>query len=188
MYRRTRVRLKIGPSMLQNNFQYVEHEPSPQTSPRFGLKTLNRRATFSLALPMLLTSAQLYRHPHSIVHGVFLWVCLTCLILLEGVMLYGIFSAALWTWRLMTNNRDGKPLWNRLATISVSVGLFFAILSVPVTLNGPAYPPPQALASLGMGLTAFLTFMSVLMFMTFACFSYGIGAAVVYMRRWRKTA
>lgn len=163
-------------------------EPSPETKPRrFGLRTLNRRAIFSLAMGMLLTSVELYREPPSI-SGVAILVGSAGMIFFEGALLYGILSAGLWAWRLITHNRHDKPLWNWIATVAVLVGLSFAIFAVLFTLYGPVPPNPEMFASTGVGVSGFMAILFVAMFTVVACMSYGMGSAWYYIRRGRKAA
>jgi NADH:ubiquinone oxidoreductase subunit 6 (subunit J) len=163
--------------MPESDFQDADHEQSPQASPRrSGLQNWNIRATIALAVAMLTASTGIYSRQLPFI------VAILVFILFGWALLYGVFSAGLWTWRLITNNPSDKPLWNRLATISVLVGLFFAIFSVLGTLYGPVVEPPEVLTF------PLLAPMSALSFLLFTCFSYGFGAAVKHIRKRQKMA
>jgi predicted MFS family arabinose efflux permease len=163
--------------MQESDFQDVDQGPLPEGNPsRFGLKTWNRRATIALGMAMLTASTMVYSRQLPFV------VALLVFILFEWALLYGVFSAGLWTWRLITRNPDDKPLWNRVATLSVCVGAAFAAFSGWAVLYGPVPANPEVLPPEKLGP------MCAMMCLCASCFAYGLLSAVSYRRKQRKAA
>src|SRR5436305_1741881 len=110
--------------MEMRNFPTLgDHEQPPPAGPISGLRSWNLRATWGLALAILFAAIVVYS-------ARFPLVFLAVFVLFWWALLYGIFSGGLLVWRLVTENPSEKPLWNRLATISTAVGLFFATFAV----------------------------------------------------------
>lgn len=150
--------------MLDDHLQQIDQEQKPQADPGRSIpRKWNRRAKYGLVLAIA-SSLMVSGKASLIVSAI--------LIPFEWAWLYGLWSAILLIWRLITGNPSDKPLWNRHATITVCLGLFFAAFAVFQMFSSPTKASAEALSA------ANLVPMFIVTWALFACVSYGIGTGI----------
>ena len=149
----------------------VNQEQKSQGSPAHPAhRKWNRRAKYGLALAVVIGLMTLRKTSS---------IAAVLLLPIQWASLYGFCSAILLVWRLLTRNPSGKPLWNRVATVSVCVGLFSAVFTVLLTFSLSAKASAESLPMPSL----IPIFLYALLLVT--CLCYGIGSGVRYISRRR---